>query len=419
MILAYSIIKLKKILPLFVMNKSYFNHKSLSQSLICLGIFTVNSLFLLFPSWVKALTPTEIKEMAAKIVVGISGANQASGVIISKNQNVYGVLTTREAVKQEGNNVLVTADGKIHFVNDKKAIAQTDLAIIYFESSQDYPIVQVNSTNPVKTGEQFYLAGYSVSSNNSQPQYRFYNKELVSTNATQGGNQSYQLSYLGAGLPGMSGSAILDTEGRLVGLYAKTSINPDNLQANLLGIPLNTIDKSLQQAGIRLSNSLATTQLPSSSVETRLISKTTNINYSSLRNLLAAGRWKDADKTTLDLMLASVKRDDEGWFSEEVVTDFPCDDLRIINGLWSRYSENRFGFQIQKEIYLKSGNNFLSYDVESFKNFAASIGWYEDNEWIPKKDLNYSKTAPNGHLPASSSKRLGVYLGLLFSTCKI
>jgi hypothetical protein len=401
------------------MNQSYFYSQSLSQSLIGFGIVLVNTFFLFLPAGVKALTPEKINELASKIVVGISGANQASGVIISKNQNIYGVLTTREAIKQEGNNVLMTADGEIHFVREKKPIAQTELAIIYFESSQDYPIAQISLASPRKTGEQFYLAGYSWGNNNPKPQYRFYQKELVSANSTQSENQSYQLSYLGAGLPGMSGSAILDQEGRLVGLYGKTLINPNNLEANLLGISIDNINQSLQQAGIRLSDSVATSELPNNSLKPELISPTTNLDYSSLRNLLAAERWKDADETTLDLMLTSVKRSDQGWFSKEVVTDFPCDDLKILDQLWSRYSDNRFGFQVQKEIYLKTGNNLLDYDVNNFKNFAASIGWYKDNDWIPKNQLNYSKNAPNGHLPASSSKRLGVYLGLLFSTCKI
>lgn len=399
------------------MNQSYLHHKNLIRNLILFGVFCFNSSFFFFPNWVKALTPNEIKELASQVIVGISGANQASGVIISKNQNLYGVLTTKEAIKQEGNNVLITADGEIHFVTEKKAIAQTDLAIIYFESNKNYNVAQSTSLNQFKTGEEFYLAGYSVNNNNPKPEYRFYNKELVNTNTSN--SKDYQLSYLGAGLPGMSGSAILDSEGRLVGIYTSTFINPNNLEANLLGISIENIDASLRQAGINLSSSLITGNLPTPPSEPQLISKATQINYSSLRNLLAAKRWQEADQSTLDLMLTSVNRNNEGWFSEDVVSDFPCDDLKIIDQLWSKYSDNRFGFQAQKEVYIKSGNDLLDYDVNNFKNFASTIGWYENNQWIPKANINYSETAPNGHLPASSSKRLGVYLGLLFSTCKI
>lgn len=404
------------------MNQSSYKHKSRIKNQIFIGIFALNSFLFFFPNLVKALSPTEIKELASKVVVGISGANQASGVIISKNQNIYGVLTTKEAIKQQGNNVLVTADGEIHFESDQKAIAQSDLVIVYFESEKNYPLAKTAITNQQVVGEEFYLAGYSVSGNNPKPQYRFYSKELVSLNVNQAENQGYQLTYLGAGLPGMSGSAILDSNGHLVGIYGKTYIDTNNLQANLLGIPIDTIDKSLQQAGIKLTNSNETNvtnlNLPTNPVDPQLISQKTNIDYSSLRSLLAAQRWEEADKTTLDLMLNSVNRNDEGWFSEDIITNFPCDDLKIINQLWSKYSDNRFGFSAQKNAYLNSGNNLLNYNVNSFKNFATTIGWY-DNEWLPKTELNYSETAPVGHLPASSSKRLGVYLGLLFSTCKI
>ena len=101
------------------MNQIYLKGKTLTNNLFILVIFLFNSLFHVSLQRVEALTATEIKELASQVVVGISGANQASGVIVTKNGDVYGVLTTKEAIKQEGNNVLVTASGDIHFISDK------------------------------------------------------------------------------------------------------------------------------------------------------------------------------------------------------------------------------------------------------------------------------------------------------------
>ncbi|CCQ59603.1 GUN4 domain-containing protein, partial [Crocosphaera watsonii] len=32
--------------------------------------------------------------------------------------------------------------------------------------------------------------------------------------------------------------------------------------------------------------------------------------------------------------------------------NFPCEDLRIIDQLWVKYSNGQFGFSVQKQIYM-------------------------------------------------------------------
>ncbi|MFM6610153.1 MAG: GUN4 domain-containing protein, partial [Dolichospermum sp.] len=78
------------------------------------------------------------------------------------------------------------------------------------------------------------------------------------------------------------------------------------------------------------------------------------MDYRKLRDLLKAGKWKEADEETLRVMLA-VAREREGWLNVESIDNFPCADLRTIDQLWVKYSDGRFGFSVQKRIYQSLG----------------------------------------------------------------
>ncbi|MFM6815123.1 MAG: protein kinase domain-containing protein, partial [Dolichospermum sp.] len=75
------------------------------------------------------------------------------------------------------------------------------------------------------------------------------------------------------------------------------------------------------------------------------------MDYRKLRDLLKAGKWKEADEETLRVMLAVAKQEREGWLNVESIDNFPCADLRTIDKLWVKYSDGRFGFSVQKRIY--------------------------------------------------------------------
>ncbi|NMF67536.1 GUN4 domain-containing protein, partial [Brasilonema octagenarum] len=81
---------------------------------------------------------------------------------------------------------------------------------------------------------------------------------------------------------------------------------------------------------------------PKSDDEIKLI--TAKMNYTQLRDLLAAGNWKQADEETARVMLAVAGREKQGWLDVKHIDNFPCLDLRTIDQLWVKYSNGRFGF---------------------------------------------------------------------------
>lgn len=126
--------------------------------------------------------------------------------------------------------------------------------------------------------------------------------------------------------------------------------------------------------------------------------QTSNMNYRKLRDLLKAGKWKEADEETRQVMLAVAKREKEGWFREEDIDNFPCADLRTIDQLWVKYSDGKFGFSVQKRIYQALGGT-REYDSDIWNKFGDKVGWRKGGNWLYYNDITFDKKAPEGHLP--------------------
>lgn len=123
------------------------------------------------------------------------------------------------------------------------------------------------------------------------------------------------------------------------------------------------------------------------------------IDYASLERLLADKNWKKADEETGSKMLQVMERTKRGYLTEEDIRDFPDRDLRTIDRLWMTYSHQRFGFSIQKYLWLKCGGKPDIYDANAWQRFGDRVGWRINREWIYYSDLIFASAAPPGHLP--------------------
>ncbi|OCY14208.1 MAG: peptidase C14, partial [Microcystis aeruginosa CACIAM 03] len=138
---------------------------------------------------------------------------------------------------------------------------------------------------------------------------------------------------------------------------------------------------------------------------TTLISRSTGVNYTNLRDLLAAGKWKEADEETTRAMLQAAKREEEGWFRYEDIDNFSCEDLRIIDQLWVSASQGKFGFSVQKEIYESLGGT-REYNEEVWNKFGDRVGWRKGGSWLYYSELTFKLTAPKAHLPRQPLRTL-------------
>ena len=117
------------------------------------------------------------------------------------------------------------------------------------------------------------------------------------------------------------------------------------------------------------------------------------VDYTKLRNALAASQWREADSETGTVMLKISRRVDAGWLREEDITQFPCLDLNTIDCLWMKYSQGLFGFSVQSRIWESVGQDYAK--------FGDAVKWRVDYEWRSHSDLIFNLEATPGHLPAA------------------
>ncbi|MDZ8237209.1 MAG: serine/threonine-protein kinase [Nostoc sp. ChiQUE01a] len=130
------------------------------------------------------------------------------------------------------------------------------------------------------------------------------------------------------------------------------------------------------------------------------LSSEVGIDYTKLRDYLAAENWKDADYETYLVMVQVVGCKENNWIREEEFLNFPCKDLRTIDRLWVKYSNGRFGLSVQKEIYFSVGGKpDGKYHKEAWEKFGDRVGWRMNSNWIYYNEGTFDTTAPLGHLP--------------------
>jgi GUN4-like len=159
------------------------------------------------------------------------------------------------------------------------------------------------------------------------------------------------------------------------------------------------------------------------------------VHLTQLEQLLKLGKWKEANTKTHTIICeilnkinnASFKNYSD-WLSPEDFKNFPCEHLNKIDDFWIKYSNIKFGFSVQKDIYLNAGGKLdctsqISWEepaVKAASKFQSNIGWEDlDNPNIKFNDLD---NAPKGYLPYwyKEMGRSGGFVGLFcrIETCK-
>ena len=121
--------------------------------------------------------------------------------------------------------------------------------------------------------------------------------------------------------------------------------------------------------------------------------------YSKLVNYLASASWREADQETYRLMITTVGKKDGQWFDADNLKTFPCEDLQTLDRLWVKYSEGKWGFSVQKQIWEKFGSpRFFNSDWDKF---GDCVGWRENGKWLPLDQLTFDFNKITGELPTA------------------
>lgn len=135
-----------------------------------------------------------------------------------------------------------------------------------------------------------------------------------------------------------------------------------------------------------------------------------DIDYTPLYKSLISNNFKDANKLTQKYLnkLAQLNQENKRqWLYFTDIFDIPTTDIITIDQLWTIYSLGKFGFSVQRKIWL--------YNNKDWEKFWHAIGWK-----INKKNLRYpqefiwNNNAPTGHLPLFNQIRGVQVLASLF-----
>lgn len=133
-----------------------------------------------------------------------------------------------------------------------------------------------------------------------------------------------------------------------------------------------------------------------------MLTSETGIDYTRLRDLLAAGDWQAADQETYRVMILAAGKEVGDYFTMDALLNFPCTDLQTIDSLWVKYSNGHFGFSVQKKIYVECGakldGNYPGDEV--WDQFCDRVGWKIQGNYVSYSDLKANpSTSPKGEFP--------------------
>ena len=125
-------------------------------------------------------------------------------------------------------------------------------------------------------------------------------------------------------------------------------------------------------------------------------------DYTLLRDKLAAGEWELADNETRRLLCEVAGEDAAAreWVYFTEVKFIPKKDLQTMDKLWRAYSDSRYGFSVQRNLWIASKQQWGAL----FKRIAWVAG--ENNAY--KKwpgEFTWAADAPKGHLPLTNCLR--------------
>ena len=130
------------------------------------------------------------------------------------------------------------------------------------------------------------------------------------------------------------------------------------------------------------------------------LTSTRGVDYQAIQDKLIEEDFLEADLLTVRKMwelagAAAVKRK---WLYFTEVERFPAHDLYMIDLLWRVYSGGKFGFSVQRKLWLATGKNFnVLWDKIAWRS-GRSFARYP-------KEFMWTLDAPDGHLPTTNQLR--------------
>jgi hypothetical protein len=131
-------------------------------------------------------------------------------------------------------------------------------------------------------------------------------------------------------------------------------------------------------------------------------------NLITLEELLEKRQWEEANYKTFDIIRYQ-QRENALW--EFKANPESCSTLSKINQHWVTYSQGKFGFSVQREIYQSLGGT-SEYNSDVYSKFGDRVGWRNGGGWISYySEVTFDQKAREGHLPIPVDREVPTYVG--------
>jgi len=176
-----------------------------------------------------AKTAQEIAQLAILTTVEVNNtlgfSASGSGVIIAKQGNIYTVLTTNHVVASLAQEYSI----RTHLEKNYRAIRiqrlpkndrDIDLALVQFQSREQYPVAPMGESERAVVGSSIYVAGYPLPIAFGSERKLEFTGGIVSSRLART-SSGYGLRYQAVTRRGMSGGPVFDADGRVVGIHGQ------------------------------------------------------------------------------------------------------------------------------------------------------------------------------------------------------
>jgi len=176
-----------------------------------------------------AKTAQEIAQLAILTTVEVNNtlgfSASGSGVIIAKQGTIYTVLTTNHVVASLAQEYSI----RTHLEKNYRAIRiqrlpkndrDIDLALVQFQSREQYPVAPMGESKRAVVGSSIYVAGYPLPITFGSERKLEFTGGIVSSRLDRT-SWGYGLRYQAVTRRGMSGGPVFDADGSVVGIHGQ------------------------------------------------------------------------------------------------------------------------------------------------------------------------------------------------------
>jgi hypothetical protein len=362
-------------------------------------IMTIINIPFIIPKALAQDAYTIAEQITVKISETGSNDQGGSGVIISKKNGKYIIATNCHVIKNGGNFHIETYIKKTYHINiynplsfchPQRTPQQVDLAILEIPDDYNYPTAKP-ATESLRLGQKVIVAGFPAKDGTTTQRILEINLGEITRINPEPAIRGYGLVHSAKTSQGMSGGGIFNEQGQLIAISGESRESQDIK-------PVWRYYGILAQVYLQPYMNFDNISQPS------IISSSQPVMFQKLETLLQAKKWQDADTETGELMQKLINQ-------EQDKQSLPRKELKIIDQLWLKYSNGKFGFSVQKQIWLELGGRLDGkYNKDIYIQLAEKVGWKKNGEWL-SHEKDALSNAERGYLPS-----MPVYMSILSSS---